>query len=379
MKKKEINVGLIGRGFMGIAHSNAFRNANIWTDIPTKIVLKCLCVDDSKENLKRFGEKYGWESYESDWRRVVERDDIDLVSIAAPNYLHKEIAVEAARNGKHILCEKPLANDLEGAKAMFNAVEKAGVKHCCGFSYRFTPSLAFARDLVREGRIGNIYHVFVRYAQDWIADPNFPMVWRFDKNKAGSGPLGDLSAHSIDATRFITGLEFKEVAGNSQTLIKERPLRGDDSRGSKGQVTVEDAAQFLVNFESGAMGCFESTRLASGRKNYNMIEINGEKGSIVWNFEEHDYLRFYDSQEPIRERGFKKINVTHDKHPYKGGWWPQGHGIGYADLFTIEVAEFIRSIMNDTEFNPSFYDGLKCQQVLEAVHESSKERTWKVV
>ncbi|MCK5137445.1 MAG: Gfo/Idh/MocA family oxidoreductase [Bacteroidales bacterium] len=376
MSKKEIRVALIGHQFMGIAHSNAYRNAGMWADIPAKITLKCLCAKDSLENLKEFANKYGWEECETDWRKVVSREDIDLISIATPNYLHKEIAIEAAKNGKHVLCEKPLANNLEEAREMLNAVEKAGVKHCCGYSYRFTPSLALARQLVQEGRIGRIYHVFVRYAQDWITDPNFGMVWRFDKKIAGSGPLGDLSAHSIDATRFVTGLDFNEVAGNLQTLIKERPMDSDNPDGPKGTVTVDDVAQFLVNFEGGATGCFESTRLATGRKNYNTIEVNGDKGSLVWNFEDQNYLMFYDNTLSPEEAGFRKINVTHDVHPYNGGWWPQGHGIGYADSFVIEIAAFIRSIIEDRPFSPDFEDGVKCQKVLEAIEQSAKQRIW---
>ena len=376
MSKKEIRVALIGHQFMGIAHSNAFCNAAMWADIPAKITMKCLCANDSPEKLKVFADKYGWQEVETDWRKVVVRDDIDLISIAAPNYLHREIAIEAAKNGKHVLCEKPLANNLEEAKEMLAAVEKAGVRHCCGYSYRFTPSLALARQLVQEGRTGRIYHVFVRYAQDWITDPNFGMVWRFDKKIAGSGPLGDLSAHSVDAARFITGLNFKEVSGNLQTLIKERPLDSNNPTGPKGTVTVDDVAQFLVNFEGGATGCFESTRLATGRKNYNTIEINGEKGSIFWNFEDQNYLLFYDNTQSPKEAGFRKINATHDVHPYKGGWWPQGHGIGYADSFVIEVAEFVRSIVENTSFNPSFEDGVKCQEVLEAVEHSVETRSW---
>jgi predicted dehydrogenase len=380
MSKKEIRVALIGYKFMGIAHSNAFRNATMWTDLPATIIMKCVCGgENSEESLKVFADKYGWESYETDWREVVKREDIDLVSIATPNFLHKEIAVEAAKNGKHILCEKPLANNLDDAREMLQAVERAGVKHCCGYSYRFTPSLALARQLVQEGRIGRIYHVFVRYAQDWITDPNFGMVWRFDKNIAGSGPLGDLSAHSIDATRFVTGLTFKEVAGNLQTLIKERPQDGNNPNGPKGKVTVEDVAQFLVNFEGGATGCFESTRLATGRKNYNTIEVNGEKGSIFWNYEDHDYLSFYDNQQAAKEAGFRRIHATHDVHPYKGGWWPQGHGIGYADTFVIEVAEFIRSIVDNVPFSPTFEDGVKCQEILEAIEQSAVSRAWRNV
>lgn len=376
MSKKEIRVALIGHQFMGIAHSNAYRNAAMWTDIPVKVTLKCLCAMDSPENLRKFADKYGWEEVATDWRKVVTRDDIDLISIAAPNFLHKEIAIEAARNGKHILCEKPLANNLAEAKEMLEAVQKAGVRHCCGFSYRFTPSLALARQLVQEGRIGRIYQVFVRYAQDWITNPDFAMVWRFNKKIAGSGSLGDLSAHSVDATHFVTGLKFKEVTGNLQTLIKERPLDSNKPDGEKGIVTVDDVAQFLVNFEGGATGCFESTRLATGRKNYNTIEINGEKGSVLWNFEDQNYLLFYDNTLPPEEAGYRKINVTHDVHPYKGGWWPQGHGIGYADSFVIEVAEFIRSIVDNTPFSPDFEDGVKCQEVLEAVELSSDTRSW---
>jgi len=376
MAKKEIRVALIGHKFMGIAHSNAFRNATMWTDLPVKITLKCLCAEDSPENLKEFAAKFGWEEIELDWRKAVSRDDIDLVSIATPNILHKAIAIEAAKHGKHILCEKPLANNLAEGREMLDAVKKAGVKNCCGYSYRFTPSLALARQLVQEGRIGRIYQVFVRYAQDWMSDPNAAMVWRLDKKIAGSGPLGDLSAHSIDATHFITGLKFKEVCGNLQTLIKERPLDSKNPRGPKGKVTVDEVAQFLVNFDSGATGCYESTRLATGRKNYNTIEVNGDKGTIFWNFEDQNYLLFYDNQLPPKDAGFRKINVTHDVHPYKGGWWPQGHGIGYADSFVIEVTEFIRSIIEDKHFSPSFEDGVRCQEVLEAVEQSAIKRTW---
>ena len=379
MSKREIRVALIGHKFMGVAHSNAYRNAGMWADLPAKIIMKCVCAEDSIENLQEFADKYGWESVETDWRKVVTRDDIDLISIAAPNFLHKEIAIEAAKNGKHILCEKPLANNLDEAREMLAAVKKAGVKHCCGYTYRFTPSLALARQLVQEGRIGRIYNVFVRYAQDWITDPNFGMVWRFDKKMAGSGPLGDLSAHSIDATRFVTGLKFKEVTGNLQTLIKERPMDSKDPNGSKGKVTVDDVAQFLVNFEGGATGTYESTRLATGRKNYNTIEVNGEKGSIFWNFEDQNWLMFYDNTQSPQEAGFKKINVTHDVHPYGGGWWPQGHGIGYADSFVIEVAEFVRSIVENKPFNPSFEDGVKCQEILEAVEQSAETRSWKTI
>ncbi len=374
---KEIRVGLIGSKFMGIAHSNAFRNAGMWADLPVKIVLKAVCATNSDGKLPEFAQKYGWESYETDWRKLIERKDIDLISIATPGNLHKEQALYAAQHGKHILCEKPLANTLSESQEMLDAVIKYGVRHCCGFSYRFTPSMALAKQFVEEGRIGRIFHVHARYAQDWIVDPNFAMVWRLDKKLSGSGPLGDLSAHSVDACRFITGLNFVELTANMKTLITERPSAKNPS--VKEKVTVEDTAQFLVNFDNGAVGNFESTRFATGRKNYNCIEVNGEFGSIVWNFEDQNYLQYYDNRHKAVEGGFRKINVTHDTHPYGGGWWPQGHGVGYADTFVIEVVNFVNAIVNQTPFSPDFVDGLACQKVLHAAEVSANDRKWVTV
>lgn len=374
--KKEIRVGLIGHMFMGVAHSNAFRNASIWHDIPCRVVMKAVCSRNTDGNLPAFADKFGWDGYETDWYKLVARDDIDLISIATPGYLHRDMAVEAAGNGKHILCEKPLANSLSEAREMLNAVQKAGVKNCCGFSYRFTPSQALAKQFVDEGKIGKIFHVHARYAQDWIVDPNFAIVWRFDKKLAGSGALGDICAHSIDAARFITGLEIKEVIGNLKTMIPERPVNANQPNGEKARVTVDDVAQVLCNFDNGATGCFEATRLATGRKNHNCIEINGEKGSLYWDFEEQNYLYYYDNTGQVREQGFAKINVTHDSHPYGGGPWPQGHGIGYADTFVIEIANFLTAIVEDREFHPDFADGVKCQEVLGAVEESVAKRKW---
>jgi predicted dehydrogenase len=377
--KKEIRVGLIGHQFMGVAHSNAFRNAAIWYDLPCKIVMKAVCAKDTEARLAAFAEKFGWESCESDWRKLVARDDIDLVSCAAPGVLHKEIVLEAIRHGKNILCEKPLANSLADAEEMLAAAQQAKVRTCCGFSYRSTPAQALAKRLVDEGRLGQIYHVVARYAQDWPSDPKFPMVWRFDKSLSGSGSLGDICAHSIDAARFITGLELTEVVGQLATMIPERPLSADSPEGPFGRVTVDDVAQFLGRFNNGATACFEATRLAVGRKNHNCIEVNGEKGSIYWDFEDQNSLYFYDKTRPIGEQGFTKINVTHDSHPYGGGPWPQGHGIGYADTFVIEVAEFLKAIVHGTPYHPDFADGVACQRVLDAVERSATERKWVTV
>lgn len=374
--KPTIRVGLIGHQFMGVAHSNAFRNAGCWVDLPCNIEMKALCAKDTDENLLAFAGKYGWESIETDWQKLVARDDIDLISVAAPGNLHYPIVMEAAKNGKHILCEKPLANTLTDAEAMLKAALDAGIRHCCGYSYRSSPAQALASQFVSEGKIGRIFHVHARYAQDWIVDPNFAMVWRFDKKLAGSGSLGDICAHSIDASRFITGLEITEVAAQLKTMIEERPVSGDDPDGPKGKVTVDDVAQFICTFENGATGNFEATRLATGRRNHNCIEINGEKGSLYWDFEEQNYLYYFDRTKPVAEQGFVKINATHDSHPYSGGFWPQGHGIGYADTFVIEVANFLSAIATGEAYHPDFEDGVKVNKVLDAVERSANEKSW---
>jgi predicted dehydrogenase len=375
-QKPILRVGLIGHQFMGAAHSNAFRNAGSLYDIPCDVEMTAVCAKDSEENLRAFADRFGWKSIETDWQKLVRRDDIDLVSVATPGFLHKPMVLEAVRNGKHVLCEKPLANTLADAVEMFEAARKAGVRHCCGYSYRSTPAQALAKQIVDEGRIGRIHHVHARYAQDWIVDPAFAMVWRLDKALAGSGSLGDICAHSIDAARFITGLEFSEVVGHLATLIPERPASAGEPGGSKAAVTVDDVAQFLCRFSNGAVGCFEATRLATGRKNHNCIEVNGEKGSVYWDFEEQNYLYFCDRSAPVHLQGFVKISATTDSHPYKGGPWPVGHGLGYGDTFLIEVANFLTAITNKTEYRPDFQDGVAVQRVLDAVERSVGEKKW---
>lgn len=376
MSKKILRVGLIGHQFMGIAHSNAYRNAGMWYDLPVKIAMKCVCADDTPERLRVFADRYGWEDIETDWTRLVDREDIDLVSVATPGFLHKEMVLRAAANGKHILCEKPLANTSADARDMLDAVERNKVKHCCGFSYRFTPATALAKQMIAEGRLGVFRQIFVRYAQDWLFDEKAPMVWRLDKNRAGSGALGDIASHSIDMARFLTGTEFTDLVAQMQTVIKERPLRPDEPNGPKGTVTVDDIVQFLCRFDGGAVGCFEATRMAAGRKNYNSIEINGSKGSLFWNFEDQNYLDFFDATVDHSGKGFARINVTADDHPYGGGPWPSGHGIGYGDTFVLEVAHFVRAIVNDGDFSPSFRDAVACQEVLDAVQRSADTKQW---
>jgi predicted dehydrogenase len=377
-EKKELRVGLIGCGFMGVAHSNAYRNAGIWFNLPVKLTMKVVCGKEANDH-SAFADKFGWQEADTDWRRVVAREDVDLVSVAAPGDLHRQMAIEAARNGKHVLCEKPLANSLADAEQMLAEVQRTRIRHCCAYSYRFTPATALAAQFVRNGRLGRIFHVHARYAQDWPSTPDFPLLWRFNKATAGSGSLGDIGAHSIDLTHFITGLNFTEVVGSLQTLIHERPLAAADPQGPKAKVTVDDVAQFLCRFDNGATGCFEATRMATGRKNHNCIEVNGDKGSLYWDFEEQDYLYFYDRTRPVAEQGFAKINATHDAHPYGGGPWPQGHGIGYADTFVIEIAEFVKAIAEGKEFRPNFEDGVRVQRVLDAVERSANKRQWVAV
>ena len=373
MTKKTIRVGLIGHQFMGVAHSNGYRNAGIWYDLPVNIEMKCLCAKDSEENLRKFADKFGWQEIETDWRKLVARDDIDLISVASPGFLHRDMAIEACNAGKNVLCEKPLANTLADAEAMWEAAKKNGVISACGFSYRFTPATALAKRLVDEGRLGEIYHVHARYAQDW--DEKGPMVWRYKKELAGSGALGDLCSHSIDLSRFITGGEIVSLVSQLKTFVKKRHMTSDPNSPID-DVTVDDAAQFVCEFDNGAIGNFEATRLAGGRKNHNCIEINGSKGSVYWDFEDQNYLWFCDKTQDRQIQGFEKINATGDWHPYGGGPWPQGHGIGYADTFVLEIANLVTAIAEGRPHNPSFEDGVKCQRVLDAIDRSFTERKW---
>lgn len=376
MTKKVIRVGLIGHRFMGVAHSNAYRNAPLWYDLPVEVDMRCLCASDTDEGLRWFADRYGWKEIEHDWKKLVAREDIDLVSVATPGFLHKEMVLEAARHNKHILCEKPLANTYDDACQMLSAAEKTGCLHACGFSYRFTPATALARQLIRQGKLGKIHHVFARYAQDWLVDPKAPMVWRLRKELTGSGALGDICSHSIDMSRFMTGAEIVSLVAQTKTLVKHRPVDANHPEGEQGEVDVDDVAQFLCTFDNGATGCFEATRFAAGRKNHNCIEINGSLGSIYWDFEDQNYLQYYDRDGDVVTEGFARINATADLHPYGGGPWPQGHGIGYADTFVLEVANFLEAIAKKRPFAPSFADGVQCQRVLDAVLRSVQTKTW---
>ncbi len=378
----EINLGMVGYKFMGKAHSNAFQRLNMFFNPSSSLRMKVLCGRE-EQWVKESARKLGWEEYETSWERLVVRPDINVIDITAPSNAHKDIAIAAAENGKNIFCEKPLALNLKDAREMLAAVQKSGVKHQIGFNYRFAPAIQLAKKIIAEGKLGQIYHFRAKYLQDWIIDPDFPLVWRLDKSVAGSGSHGDLGAHLIDIARFLVG-DFKSVMGMEKTFIKERPIvekmtglsgKAQDTT-QKGQVTVDDATLFLTEFENGALGSFEATRFAAGHKNDMSFEINGSKGSLKFEFERMNELQYYNVDDPEGLQGFRLIQASEEVHPYMAAWWPAGHVIGYEHTFVHEMYEFVEAIANDRKTSPDFYDGMKCSQVLEAVETSIAERQW---
>lgn len=382
MSKRKLNVALIGYQFMGKAHSNAYRQvARFFDDLEVEPVLKVIC-GRNEENVRKAAQKYGWEEYDTSWERVVERKDIDLVDVSVPGNMHAPIAIAAANAGKMVLCEKPLANTLAEARQMYEAVQKNGVPNALCHNYRFAPAVQLAKQLIDEGRIGKIYHFRGTYLQDWIVDPNFPLVWRLQKEVAGSGAHGDLNAHLIDMARFLVG-EIAEVSGMMETFIKQRPklAASDDRLGGvasteMGEVTVDDAALFLVRFENGAIGSIEATRFALGRKNYNRFEINGSKGSLVFNMERMNELEVYFQDDPPHVRGFRVVQASDSVHPFMSAWWPVGHIIGYEHTFINLVYSMLKAFNKGEVFKPNFEDGVRNQAVLEAVDVSSQQKRW---
>jgi predicted dehydrogenase len=323
----------------------------------------------------------GWEESTTDWRALAARDDIDLVDICTPGDSHAEIAVAALAAGKHVLCEKPLANSVAEARTMVAAADRArasGVRAMCGFNYRRVPAVGLMRELVAAGRVGEIRHVRAAYLQDWIVDPQFPLVWRLQRERAGSGALGDIGAHIVDATQYVTGQYITGVSGLTETFVKERPLpagsRGlsaSGSAGSTGPVTVDDAALFLARLSGGAVATYEATRFATGRRNGLRIEVNGSRGALAFDLERLNELEFYDATRPGPEQGFTRILVTEPQHPYLSAWWPPGHLIGYEHSFTHEVRDLVEALVTGTDPRPSFADALQVQLVLDAVERSA--------
>lgn len=384
---RQLNIALIGYKFMGKAHSFGIDAAPFFFKNGVKPVKKLIC-GRTEHLVKQAAEEFGWEWYCTDWREALERDDIDIIDIATPTVNHKEIAIAAAKSGKHIFCEKPLAMNAAEAKEMYETAEKYKVKHMLGHNYRRVPAIAFAKKLIEEGKLGEIYHFRGVYLQDWIMDPDFPAIWKLDKSVAGSGPHGDLNAHIIDLARFLVG-EIDKVVGMQETFIKKRPkavveeklstmltAEGDEAKKEYVDVTVDDTTAFLAKFKNGAVGTFEATRFAGGRKNHERIEINGSKGSLVFNFERMNELEFWSKEDDLEVQGFRTILVTEGVHPYISNWWPAGHVIGYENTFVNEFADFFQNIQEDTMPHPNFFDGWKNNQVLDAVTKSIETGTW---
>ncbi|MBW2056834.1 MAG: Gfo/Idh/MocA family oxidoreductase [Deltaproteobacteria bacterium] len=376
---KKLNVAIIGYKFMGKAHSNAWKKAPLFFDLNVEPVMKLAC-GRHEGPLGDFAERWGWEEIETDWRKVVERDDIDIVDISTPTFLHHDIAVEAAKRGKHIFCEKPIALTVEQARSMYEAAEKNGVVHYLNHNYRRCPAVLLAKRLIDEGKIGRVFHWRGAYLQSWIVDPNFPLTWHLRKETAGSGPQNDLNSHSVDLARFLIG-EIKSVTAMTASFVKERPLPDEVAAGTfkaatkgeeKGEVTVEDSAFMLVEFESGALGSFEATRFAPGRKNYNYFEIYGSRGSLIFDIERMNELRFFSAEDPEYSQGFRTILATEPVHPYIQNWWPPGHVIGYEHEFVHAVVDFLGAVERGEKIEPNLYDGMKTMEVLEAGLESAR-------
>src|SRR4051794_6543236 len=380
-----LGVGMVGYAFMGAAHSQAWRNAPRFFDLPLRPELTVLA-GRHEEAARAAAAKLGWGDVETDWKALVGRDDVDLVDICTPGDTHAEIALAALAAGKHVLCEKPLANTVAEAEAMAAAAADAarrGVLAMVGFTYRRVPAIQLARTLVAEGRIGTVRHVRAQYLQDWIADANAPLSWRLDKQKAGSGALGDIGAHIIDLAQFVTGEQVTGVSAVLETFVHERPVSESHSglhgtAGSEmGPVTVDDAAIFLGRMSGGGVATFEATRFAWGRKNAIRLEINGSAGSLAFDFEDMNVLHFFDVAQPAVEAGFRRIVVTEPEHPYVGAWWPAGHGLGYEHAFTHQAVDLLTAIAEQRQPEPSFADGLAVQRVLAAVERSAASHsTW---
>jgi len=382
---KELKVGMLGYAFMGRAHSNAYNQMPKFFYPPPAQPVKEIVCGRTESKVKEFSKQFGWNNVETDWKQMIKSDKIDVFDNCGPNFMHLEPNIQAAEEGIDIICEKPLARDLEEGRKIAKAIRKSGVKSLCAYNYRRVPAIQLAKRLIEEGYIGDIYHWRAVYLQDWIIDPDFPLVWRLQKDKAGSGPHGDLNAHIVDLSQYLLG-DIDTVIGMEETFIKERPLPsgegvglGDhtsDEERKMGEVTVDDAVLFLAKFKNGALGSFEATRFANGRRNYNHFEINGSKGSIIFNLERMNELEFYSSEDPSFAQGFRTINVTEGNHPYVNKWWPAGHIIGWEHTFTHEIYDFFDAIANDKEIHPNFDDALKTQVVLERVKDSIDSKTW---
>ena len=375
-KKKEIRIGLIGCGFMGRTHSNAYnRVPNFFPEQEYRPVLKAVC-SRSEDKVRAFADQWGYESVETDWKKLVSRDDIDAVDICTPNDTHAEIAIAAAQAGKMVLTEKPLARNIEEAKQMVEAVEKAGVKNTVWYNYRRLPAVTLAKQIIDSGKLGKIFHYRANFLQDWTISADLPQggegLWRLDADAAGSGVTGDLLAHCIDTAIWLNG-SIKDVSAMTETFIKERVHQ---LTGKVQKVTIDDACIFHCHFKNGSLGLFESTRYARGHKALYTFEINGEHASIRWDLHDLNRLEYFDHSDESKLRGWRSIHVTDGDHPYMDKWWVPGLGIGYEHSFVHQAADFFKSLETGEPCSPTFKEAFETQQVCEAVLKSAASKSW---
>ena len=378
MAKKPLRIGLIGYGFMGRAHSNAFAQVNHFFPLEHQVVLKAVCARDEAK-LKEFAGKWNYESIETDWRKLIARDDIDVIDIATPNNSHAEIAIAAAKAGKAVLCEKPLALNGPQAEKMVAAIEKAGVPNMVWYNYRRCPAVTLAHQLIQEGRLGRIFHYRAKFLQDWTINPDLPQggagLWRLDVKTAGSGVTGDLLAHCIDTALWLNG-SIDTVTAMTETFVKERKHQ---ETGKVQKVGIDDASAFLARFSNGSLATFESTRYARGHKALYTFEINGENASISWDLHDLHRLQYFDHRDQGKVRGWRNLHVSDNDHPYCSNWWVPGLQLGYEHSFVHQVADFIQGLETGKPALPNFRDGLATDYVTDAVLKSAKTRKWEKV
>ena len=377
MEKKKLRIGLIGTGFMGRTHSNGFnRITNFFPNLAYEPVMQAVC-SRNEEKVKAFAEQWGYASYETDWRKLIARDDIDAVDICTPNDTHAEIAIAAAAAGKMILCEKPLARDLAESQLMVDAIEKAGVKNTVWYNYRRLPAVTLAKQIIDSGKLGKIYHYRANFLQDWTINEALPQggegLWRMDAAVAGSGVLGDLLSHCIDTAMWLNG-GIKDVSAMTETFVKQRMHQ---LTGKVEEVKIDDACSFLCHFNNGSLGLFESTRYARGHKALYTFEINGANASIRWDLHDLNRLEFYDNTDESKLKGWRTIHITDGDHPYMDKWWVPGLSIGYEHSFVHQAADFLRSIETGESCSPTFKEALDTQKVCDAVSQSAATRSWK--
>ena len=378
MAKRNLNIGLIGYGFMGRAHSNAFLQVSRFFDVPYIPVLQAACARNP-ERVKAFADKWGYMSVETDWRKLIERKDIDVIDIASPNDTHAEIAIAAAKAGKMVLCEKPLARNAAESKAMTEAVESAGIPNMVWYNYRRVPAVMLLKNLLEEGRFGKIFHYRAKFLQDWTISQDLPQggeaLWRLDVAVAGSGVTGDLLAHTIDTAMWLNG-PITDVVAMTETFIKQRK---HNLTGRIEPVGIDDASAFLCRFKNGSIATFEATRYARGHKALYTLEINGEHASAMWDLHDLHRLQYFDHRDEGQLRGWRSVHVTDGEHPYMKHWWVPGLQIGYEHSFTHQFADFLQAVGAGKRAAPTFRDALATDEVTDAVLKSAKTHQWEAV